>query len=173
VENCAFHVSLLRYLDAPVYCSSVTFSNQSPNGGRVKFPLAVLLLAAAPASTPNSIRAEISGLRNAKGVVRCLLFRSGDGFPSDATKAIGRAVAAISDGAAVCEFAEPPAGTLAVSFIHDENGNGVLDKNFFGIPTEGYGFSNNARGTMGPAPFDKAAFEHTAGPQVLQLSVVY
>jgi hypothetical protein len=45
--------------------------------------------------------------------------------------------------------------------------------NFFGIPEEGYGFSNNARGSMGPPAFDKAAFQHVAGAQVLHLSVVY
>jgi Uncharacterized protein conserved in bacteria (DUF2141) len=42
----------------------------------------------------------------------------------------------------------------------DENGNGVLDKNFFGVPVEGYGFSNDARGSMGPPAFEKAAFRH-------------
>jgi uncharacterized protein (DUF2141 family) len=47
------------------------------------------------------------------------------------------------------------------------------DKNFFGIPQEGYGFSNNARGSMGPPAFDKAAFQHVAGAQVLHLSVAY
>jgi uncharacterized protein (DUF2141 family) len=136
-----------------------------------------LLLSAASAhaepSAGNLIRAEIGGLRNAKGVVRCLLFQSEDGFPSDATKASQRVVAKIVDGTAVCEFPDPPAKTLAIAFIHDENDNGELDKNFFGIPQEGYGFSNNARGSMGPPAFDKAAFQHVAGAQVLHLSVAY
>lgn len=29
-------------------------------------------------------------------------------------------------------------GIYAVSVLHDENNNGLMDKNFFGIPTEGY-----------------------------------
>jgi uncharacterized protein (DUF2141 family) len=150
----------------------------------MKFPLYLavttivphLLLSASAHAEPsaeNLVRAEIGGLRNAKGVVRCLLFQSEDGFPSNGTKASQRVVAKIVDGAAVCEFADPPAKTLAIAFIHDENGNGELDKNFFGIPQEGYGFSNNARGSMGPPAFDKAAFQHVAGAQVLHLSVVY
>jgi uncharacterized protein (DUF2141 family) len=121
----------------------------------------------------NLIRAEISGLRSPRGVVRCLLFRGEDGFPSNAANASQRVVAKIVNGAAVCEFADPPAGSLAIAFIHDENGNGELDKNFFGIPQEGYGFSNDARGKMGPPAFDKAAFQHAAGVQVLHLAVVY
>ena len=60
------------------------------------------------------------GLRNAKGVVRCLLFQSEDGFPSYGMKALQRVVAKIADGAVVCEFADPPARTLAIAFIHDE-----------------------------------------------------
>ncbi|MEK8015864.1 MAG: DUF2141 domain-containing protein [Candidatus Parabeggiatoa sp.] len=47
----------------------------------------------------------------------------------------------------------------AIAAYHDANGNEKLDKNFFGIPKEGYGFSNNARGTFGPPSFEKAAFE--------------
>ena len=35
----------------------------------------------------------------------------------------------------------PAAGRYALAAYHDVNGNGKLDKNFFGIPTEPYGFS--------------------------------
>jgi uncharacterized protein (DUF2141 family) len=52
-----------------------------------------------------------------------------------------------------------PAGRYAVSAYHDENGNGKLDKNWLGVPTEGYGFSNDARGTRGPPRFDRASFD--------------
>jgi uncharacterized protein (DUF2141 family) len=47
----------------------------------------------------------------------------------------------------------------AIAAYHDANGNEKLDENFFGIPKEGYGFSNNARGTFGPPSFEKAAFQ--------------
>ncbi|HIE03040.1 MAG TPA: DUF2141 domain-containing protein [Thiotrichaceae bacterium] len=49
--------------------------------------------------------------------------------------------------------------TYAIAAYHDTNGNEKLDENFFGIPKEGYGFSNNARGTFGPPSFEKAAFQ--------------
>lgn len=41
-------------------------------------------------------------------------------------------------------------GKYAVVAFHDVNGNEELDKNMLGIPTEPYGFSNNARGMLGP-----------------------
>lgn len=51
------------------------------------------------------------------------------------------------------------AGKYAVSSYHDENSNGKLDMNSFGMPTEGYGFSNNAQGAAGPPSFAQAAFD--------------
>ena len=41
---------------------------------------------------------------------------------------------------------------------HDENGNGKLDTNFLGIPSEGVAASNDAKGTMGPPSYEKAKF---------------
>lgn len=50
-------------------------------------------------------------------------------------------------------------GTYAIRFFHDENNNMKMDKNKKGIPTESYGFSNNARGFMGPPKFKKLLFK--------------
>jgi uncharacterized protein (DUF2141 family) len=44
-------------------------------------------------------------------------------------------------------------GNYALAVIHDANQNNILDVNFFGIPTEAYGFSNNASKTFGPPDF--------------------
>lgn len=50
-----------------------------------------------------------------------------------------------------------PEGQVAIRLFHDANGNGKLDTNLLGIPSERYGFSQNAGG-MGPAAFKDAAF---------------
>ena len=50
------------------------------------------------------------------------------------------------------------AGNYAVQVMHDENDNNKLDTNFLGIPSEGYGFSNNPN-VMRRAHFDEARFE--------------
>jgi uncharacterized protein (DUF2141 family) len=47
-------------------------------------------------------------------------------------------------------------GHYAVAALHDENGNGVLDKNWLGMPNEGSGFSRDATGSWGPPDFDDA-----------------
>ena len=56
-------------------------------------------------------------------------------------------------------FENIPKGTYAVSIFHDENNNGKLDTNFFGIPNEDYGCSNNAKGFMGPPKWQDAKFK--------------
>ncbi|WP_276880216.1 DUF2141 domain-containing protein [Bacteroides heparinolyticus] len=55
-----------------------------------------------------------------------------------------------------------PVGTYAVSLFQDENGNGSLDTGAYGIPTEKYGFSNDAEGVMGPPSYDKCSFIFSA-----------
>jgi len=52
-----------------------------------------------------------------------------------------------------------PAGAYGVKAFHDVNGNGKMDTNPFGMPTEPFAFSNNAVGNMGPAKWDRARFE--------------
>jgi len=52
-----------------------------------------------------------------------------------------------------------PAGRYAVTAYADLNGNGRLDRNLFGAPTEPWGFSNDAVGRMASPRFAQAAFE--------------
>ena len=52
-----------------------------------------------------------------------------------------------------------PAGTYALRIMHDVNGNGELDTNFVGIPSEPWAFSNNAKGNFGPPTWADVSFE--------------
>ena len=49
-------------------------------------------------------------------------------------------------------------GRYAVALLHDENGNGKADRAMSMIPREGFGFSRDAKVSMGPPRFDDAAF---------------
>lgn len=49
-------------------------------------------------------------------------------------------------------------GDYAIKAFHDVNGDGQMNRNPFGMPTEPYAFSNNAVGNMGPASWDRARF---------------
>ncbi|MBP2292025.1 DUF2141 domain-containing protein [Azospirillum rugosum] len=50
-----------------------------------------------------------------------------------------------------------PPGTYAIQAFQDENGNEEVDRNFFGLPKEGIGFSNDAPIRFGPPSYADAA----------------
>lgn len=121
----------------------------------------------------NVIRVDIDGLRSDRGQVLCALFSLAADFPKKTDKALARAKSPIVDGHAACEFQSIASGTYAVSVFHDENSNGKLDTNFIGIPREGVGASNNAKGHFGPPKFSAAAFPYPGGPTALKISINY
>ncbi|HUB07511.1 MAG TPA: DUF2141 domain-containing protein [Myxococcales bacterium] len=105
---------------------------------------------------------HVEGPKGEKGTAVCALYASKDGFPGDEAKALRRTTAPIDGSPATCVFEDLPPGTYAVAAFEDENGNGKCDRNFLGIPKEPVGVSNDAKGTFGPPPFDKARFQLTA-----------
>jgi uncharacterized protein (DUF2141 family) len=119
------------------------------------------------------IHVEVVGLRTNKGQVYCALYSSANGFPKDSQKSVQRHTSSISDRNAVCEFSGMEPGRYAVSVFHDENSNGKLDTNFLGIPREGVGASNDAKGHMGPPKFDAAAFQFEGGRLNLKITINY
>jgi uncharacterized protein (DUF2141 family) len=144
----------------------------------LSFVGAMLVFAAAalPQAQPsraNLIHVEIDGLRNDKGQVLCSLFSSPEGFPKNSAKATAHAKSNISHGHASCEFSGIAPGTYAISVFHDENSNGKLDANFLGVPREGVGASNNAKGHFGPPKFEAAAFPFSGGRVDQKITITY
>ena len=121
----------------------------------------------------NLIHVEVAALRNSKGRVSCALYSSADGFPKEQRKAVAHVLSPISEKKAVCEFPGVEPGIYAVAVFHDENSNGKLDANFLGIPREGVGASNDARGHLGPPKFDAAAFHFSGGRMNLKVGINY
>lgn len=63
-----------------------------------------------------------------------------------------------SEGAVSFVVEELSHGIYAAAVIYDEDENGELNTNFFGIPSEKIGMSNNAKGRFGPPSFSEASF---------------
>lgn len=59
---------------------------------------------------------------------------------------------AVAGATSACIFVPNP-GVYVVAIYHDENGNGSFDRNSLGLPTEGYGFSNNPPTLLGLPSF--------------------
>jgi uncharacterized protein (DUF2141 family) len=150
--------------------------------------LMLLATAATPASAPTAtptappaaqvrpapaLHVRVVSLRNSTGQVICTLFNSPAAFPSDSSKAVGQSVVPIKDGSAVCEFGGIAPGRYALVLFHDENSNGKFDRTWFGMPREGYAFSNNVRPVFSPPSFKAAAFDYAGVDLWLTIAMRY
>lgn len=118
-----------------------------------------LLLVSLPLSAA-TLQVHITGLDNTWGHIMVAVYDSEATFlKDDGRMAEAMLVAAdAQESSVVATFEKLTLGKkYAIAVYHDANNNKVLDKNFLGIPKEGYGFSNNARGWFGPPSFDDAA----------------
>ncbi len=113
------------------------------------------LLHAQSASSNGTVSVRVVGLESDDGSVRAALNNEANYDGDDNVRA---ATLTIEDGTARWTIDDVPHGTYAVRLYHDENDNGELDTNVFGVPQEAFGFSNDARGSMGPPDFEEAAF---------------
>jgi len=111
----------------------------------------------------NTLSVTIKNLKNTDGKLRVTLFDSEASWLETGEQQV---ISFDDKSAVLVSFADVPAGTYAVSVIHDENANGDLDTGLFGIPTEGYGFSNDAKGNFGPASFEDSKFEVTENSEI-------
>jgi len=133
---------------------------------------ACLALALATATAASAHAGDLSitveGVKNDQGQIMVALYDSADGFLKRVVKA-GAAPAA--NGSTKVVVKDVPAGAYGFALFHDANGNGKMDKNMMGIPSEDYAFSNNALGNMGPPSFEQARFTVPAAGAAVTVSL--
>jgi uncharacterized protein (DUF2141 family) len=104
-----------------------------------------------------TIEFEIKNIQSDKGNIMAALYNCEENFISD-DKTYSHQIVKAKKGKIKVKFDNIPAGNYAVAVYHDVNSNKKLDKNVVGMPKEAYGFSNNARVSMGPPKYDDAKF---------------
>jgi uncharacterized protein (DUF2141 family) len=120
------------------------------------------------------IHVQIRNMRNSTGTVDCALFESPQGFPTEVLRSATNVM--IIKGRqtqARCDFADIPPGRYALAVVHDENMTGKLDTKGLGIPTEGYGFSNDVTGVFGAPAFSAASFAYDGRTLTLTIDLQY
>lgn len=123
--------------------------------------LALIGAATAPAMGETSLTVTLNGLDPQSGTVNLALFAGEAAWSANDATTGARITVDAETATATLSGIEP--GTYGIKLYHDTNGNGEMDTNPFGIPTEPYAFSNDARGRFGPPSFEAAAFEVFAG----------
>ena len=150
-----------------------------PMGVRCIVLLAVLVFAnlsdiAFAESLCPGIHVKVLNIRNSTGTVACALFESSVGFPAEyLSSATNIMVIRVRHTRARCDFEDIAPGTYALAVVHDENMNGKLDTNWLGIPTEGYGFSNDVTALLGAPSFSAASFRYNGQNLDLTISLHY
>jgi uncharacterized protein (DUF2141 family) len=105
-----------------------------------------------------NLTVNVSGLQSQKGQICFSLFASGRGFPSSKQQAKQAGCVKIKSYPLKVTLKNLEAGNYAVALFHDLNGDGILNQNQFGMPTEKFGFSQNPTVLTGPPTFLEAAF---------------
>lgn len=118
--------------------------------------LGTTLIVSTGAATAADLTIEVNGVTNEKGSVLVAIYDRAETWMK---KSVGTAQVPAKQGAVTLTIKDLADGEYAASLFHDENGNGTLDSNAFGVPTERYGFSMDARGNFGPPAFERAKFK--------------
>ena len=112
----------------------------------------------------------VTGFENDDGELLIAVSTSRENYESNDSAFVGVKLK-IENRKAEHIFEDLPFGEYAIKLFHDENIDGELNSNFLGIPTEDYGFSNNARGTFGPADYDDAKFSFDRNKLTIEITV--
>lgn len=106
----------------------------------------------------NDIKVEVTNLLNTNGELSIGLYNKNDDTFGDRKNSLKGIDLKIDGKRMFYTFKNIPNGTYAIAVLHDENKNKKLDTNFLGIPSEGYGFSNNLRPMLRGVNFEEAKF---------------
>lgn len=114
-------------------------------------------------SQSNSMTVVVKNVKEATGKIAIALYNKDGDFMK---KSIARQMTQAKAGEVQLILENVTPGDYAISVMHDANDNGELDSGAFGIPKEGFGFSNDAMGMFGPPSYEKAKFNFTGTDKV-------
>ena len=107
----------------------------------------------------------VTNLVNDKGICKTCIFTNASSFAGNGPALKCKDVA-IKNKTSSLVFDAVPQGFYAIAVFHDENNNNKMDKNFLGIPKEGYGASKNKLPFASAPTFNDNKFEVQANSTI-------
>lgn len=111
--------------------------------------LAIVIAMTQSTEAQNKVVVIANGIEERKGSLLIAVYNSESSYMKKPYKVSSTK---ITDTTVETVF-DLPNGDYSFSMFQDANNNMQMDTGYFGIPTEKYGFSNNAAGKMGPPTF--------------------
>lgn len=127
-------------------------SGPVPALGALPLLLLLLLLLASPGGA-TEVEVQVLNTADAAGVMRVELCQEAEWLQGCAISAQAPA----RPGLSTVTVPDVPPGVYGVIAHHDSDGDGEVNRNFLGLPTEGIGFSRDAQIRFGPPRFGDAA----------------
>ncbi|MGM3307897.1 DUF2141 domain-containing protein [Anabaena sp. WFMT] len=135
---------------------------------RLSYLLFATLLTLSCAKTvhaePNmKLTVVVNNIRHKTGEVCLRIYASEKGFPTNNSSEVQSGCTKITGKSVTKVFSGVKPGTYAVAVVDDQNGDRKLNKDFFGIPQEGFGVSKNPTVSIqtGTPKFRDASFKMT------------
>ena len=141
----------------------------------LSLPLSLASLLVISPAVAATVTVDVRNIET-KGEMHLAIYDDADVFENDNGEKGGAAKGIIQGviedvgvGNATYTF-DLPNGTYAIGIFVDTNYNNEMDRNFFGVPKEQYGFSNDAKGNFGPPSFKDASF-NVSGDMKLKINL--
>jgi uncharacterized protein (DUF2141 family) len=130
--------------------------------------------AEATVAKPN-LEVTFQELRNSTGQVCLSLYSGPKGFPKGGPDSdlLSSKCTPIANGTATLTFGDLKPGKYAITAFHDANSDGKMNKNSFGMPEEGFGFSNNPEIGFSAPSFSETEFQVSATKAVVPIKLRY
>ena len=119
------------------------------------------------------LEVRINNIRPGPGIVRMAICDNPDHFPDKPVLFYNFPKLEIKDSTISVTVPGLKAGNYAITLLDDTNGNEKMDTGVFGIPKEGYGFSNDVKPGRKCPPFEKCTFMVRKGANRLTIRMQY
>lgn len=125
----------------------------------------------AEAQDASTLTITFQGITQPTGEIRGQLFDSEAAYGGKGGQPVASFVIPVGGDSVSATVPGLKPGRYAVRAFHDVDGDGKMGANPFGIPTEPFAFSNDAKGAFGPAAWGDAAFEIGAGEAATAITI--
>lgn len=105
-----------------------------------------------------NLTVTVTNIESISGTINIGLYNNADDFPKE-EKDYKLVILEVETLEITYIFNDLPQGEYAIALYHDENKDDECNRNFLGIPKEGYGFSNNVKPVLSAPSFEDTKFK--------------